>query len=47
MRGDATVIRVLEVEGLTHEQIVQMFNNARAADYDELIRDLTKLVGKN
>jgi hypothetical protein len=46
-RGDATVIRVTEVEGLTHEQIVQMFNDARAAEYDELIRHLTKLVERN
>jgi hypothetical protein len=46
-RGDATVIRVTEVEGLTQEQIVQMFNDARAVEYDELIRDLTRLVEQN
>src|SRR5262245_41820862 len=42
--GEATVIRVTEVEGLTQEQIVQMFNDARASDYDDLIRHLTKLI---
>jgi hypothetical protein len=45
--GDATVIRVTEVEGLAHEQIVQMFNDARRGEYDELIRELTKLVEQN
>jgi len=45
--GEATVIRVTEVEGLGPEQIVQMFNDARAKDYDELIRDLTKLIEQN
>lgn len=45
--GDATVIRVAEVEGLTHEQMAQKFNQARAVEYDELIRDLTLLVQQN
>ena len=45
--GDATVIRVTEVEGMRQEQIVQMFNDARAADYAEVIRDLTRLVEQN
>src|SRR5262245_34123049 len=46
-RGDATVIRVTEVEGLTHDQMVQMFNEARATEYDELIRDLSRVVEQN
>ena len=45
--GEASLIRVIEVEGLTQGQIVQMFNEARARDYDELIHELTKLVGAN
>lgn len=45
--GDATLIRVTEVEGMTHAQIVQLFNAARANDYGELIRELTQLVEKN
>lgn len=45
--GDGTVIRVTEIEEMTRGQIVQMFNDARAAEYAELIRDLTKLVGLN
>ena len=35
--GDATLVRVAEIEGLSNEQIVQMFNQARAAEYKELI----------
>ena len=31
--GDATLIRVAQIEGMAHEQIVQMFNEARAEDY--------------
>jgi len=45
--GEATLIRVTDVEGLTPEQIVQLFNHARANDYDELIRELTRLVEQN
>ncbi len=45
--GEATVIRVTEVEGLTQEQIVQLFNDARASEYGDLIRDLTDLVERN
>lgn len=34
--GDATLIRVAEIEGLPHQQVKQLFNSARAADYKEL-----------
>jgi hypothetical protein len=34
--GEATLIRVAQIEGMTHRQIVQMFNEARAAEYKEL-----------
>src|SRR6266567_2148333 len=35
--GDATLIRVAQIEGMANDQIVQMFNGARAAEYKELI----------
>src|SRR5439155_19202950 len=35
--GDATLVRVAQIEGLSNEQIVQMFNQARAAEYNELV----------
>ncbi len=34
--GDATLIRVAEIEGLRDEQVKQLFNQARAADYKDL-----------
>ncbi|MBI3878563.1 MAG: chromate resistance protein [Verrucomicrobia bacterium] len=36
--GDATLIRVTEIEGLSNEQLAQMFNDARARDFAELGR---------
>ena len=34
--GEATLIRVAQIEGMPSSQIVQMFNEARAAEYKEL-----------
>jgi len=34
--GEATLIRVAEIEGMTNERIVQMFNEARKAEYMEV-----------
>jgi len=31
--GEATLIRVAQIEGVADQQIIQMFNEARAADY--------------
>ncbi len=36
--GDATLIRVTEIEGLSNQQIARMFDEARALDYAELNR---------
>ena len=36
--GDASLLRVTEIEGMDREAIVQMFNQARKADYEELSR---------
>src|SRR5437016_8484829 len=34
--GEATLIRVAKVEGMANRQIVQMFNEARAAEYKDV-----------
>src|SRR4051812_37291974 len=34
--GEATLIRVAEIEGLRNEDIIRLFNEARAAEYREL-----------
>ena len=39
--GDATLIRVTEIEGLSNQQIAQKFNEARARDYADLGRAAT------
>src|SRR5436309_5636085 len=31
--GEATLIRVAEIEGMSNEQIVELFNKARKGDY--------------
>src|SRR5260370_7598267 len=35
--GEATLIRVAQIEGMANEQIVRLFNEARAAEYAELV----------
>ena len=44
--GDATLIRVTEIEGLSNQQIAQKFNEARARDYADLSRTATVLIKK-
>jgi hypothetical protein len=44
--GEATLIRVSEVEGLSHDEIARLFNEARAKDYEELIAELTALLAR-
>jgi hypothetical protein len=39
-KGDATLIRVTEVEGLTGEQIADLFRDDRRSDYDELSKSI-------
>ncbi len=34
--GEATLIRVSQIEGVADQQIIQMFNDARAAEYKEV-----------
>jgi len=45
--GEATIIRVTEIEGLTGEDIVRQFNEARATDYDVLRPVLNELLGRS
>src|SRR5205823_5384788 len=45
--GEATLIRVTEVEGLRHEEIVRLFNQARARDYEQLIAEITLSLQRN
>ena len=45
--GEATLIRVSDIEGLGHADLVRQFNEARAGDYDALLPVLTKLVAEN
>jgi hypothetical protein len=44
--GEATLVRVSEVEGLSHDEIARLFNEARAKDYEELIAELTALLAR-
>jgi hypothetical protein len=42
--GEATLVRVKDIEGMPHAAIVAMFNDARARDYDELFEPLNLLI---
>ncbi|MBI3416550.1 MAG: chromate resistance protein [Verrucomicrobia bacterium] len=45
--GEATIIRVTEIEGLRNEDLVRQFNQARAADYGALLSALNQLLSRN
>jgi hypothetical protein len=42
--GDSTLVRAQEIEGLTREKVVAMFNDAREKDYAELRRSLQRFI---
>src|SRR5881398_2198634 len=42
--GDSTLVRAQEIEGLSHEKVGAMFNDARNNDYAELKQPLQRLV---
>jgi hypothetical protein len=42
--GEATLVRVKDIEGMPHAAMVAMFNDARARDYDEIAEPLTRLI---
>ena len=45
--GEATLIHVTEIEGLSHDAIVRQFNEARAEDYNRLLSALSALIARN
>lgn len=45
--GDATLIHATDIEGLPDEEIVRMFNAARAEEYAALSADLIKFIAAN
>ena len=44
--GDSTLVRAQEIEGLTKEKSIAMFNDARAKDYGELRKSLQGFIGR-
>lgn len=45
--GEATLMQVARIEGLSDEQIVRLFDDARAKDYEELAAELNRLLKRN
>ena len=44
--GEATLVRVKDIEGMPYAAVVALFNEARARDYDEIVEPLTQLIKK-
>ncbi|MFN7141236.1 MAG: chromate resistance protein ChrB domain-containing protein [Limisphaerales bacterium] len=44
--GEATLVRVAEIEDLSHEDLRQLFNAARTEEYKTLMTELQSLLGK-
>ena len=44
--GDSTLVRAQEIEGLTRENVIAMFNDARAKDYAELRKSLPSFIAR-
>jgi hypothetical protein len=42
--GDSTLVRAQEIEGLTKEKVIALFNEARAKDYGELRKSLQSFI---
>src|SRR3981189_1918264 len=42
--GEATLVRVKNIEGMPHAAMVATFNEARAHDYDEIVEPFTHLI---
>src|SRR5882757_4081390 len=45
--GEATLIRVAEIEGLPNDDIIRLFDQARAAEYRELREKIQQALAKN
>src|SRR5262249_19989201 len=44
--GDSTLVRAREIETLTNEKVIAMFNDARAKDYAELRKSLQHFIAQ-
>jgi hypothetical protein len=44
--GEATVVFVSELEGISHAEMVRQFNDVRAAGYAELVAPLNELISR-
>jgi hypothetical protein len=44
--GDSTLVRAQEIEGLTREKVIAMFNDARSKDYAELRKSLQNFIAR-
>ena len=42
--GDSTLVRAQEIEGLTKEKVIAIFNDARAKDYGDLRKSLQSFI---
>ena len=42
--GEATLVRVEEIEGMPHAAVVALFNDARSKDYDEVAEAMNFLI---
>jgi hypothetical protein len=42
--GEATLVRVKDIEGMPYAAVVALFNEARARDYDEIVEPLLRLI---
>ena len=42
--GEATLVRVRDIEGVSHEAVMALFNEARAFQYEELLGPLRQLI---
>jgi hypothetical protein len=42
--GEATLVRVKDIEGVSHAAVMALFNEARASQYEELVGPLTRLI---
>jgi hypothetical protein len=45
--GDSTLIRVTQIEGLGNEEIVRLFNDARAGDYGGLMEEAARFIARH
>jgi hypothetical protein len=44
--GDSTLVRAQDIEGLTREKVIAMFNDARARDYGQLRKALQSFIAR-